>query len=69
MAAHVIDGAVAAGFSSEMALAGTKEEIISAILENTAENAWILVKGSRGMRLEEIVNRLTEFPTIEAGTT
>ncbi len=69
MAAQVIDGAVGAGLPREMTLAGTKEELTCAIMENTAENAWILVKGSRGMRLEEIVNRLTEFSAQKPGST
>ncbi|MBI9090422.1 MAG: UDP-N-acetylmuramoyl-tripeptide--D-alanyl-D-alanine ligase [Desulfobacterium sp.] len=69
MAAQMIDGAVGAGFPREMTLAGTKEALACAIMENTAENAWILVKGSRGMRLEEIVNRLTEFSAEKLGTT
>ncbi|MCP4117387.1 MAG: UDP-N-acetylmuramoyl-tripeptide--D-alanyl-D-alanine ligase [Desulfobacteraceae bacterium] len=69
MAGQVIDGAVAAGLPREMTLAGTKEEITAAVMENTAENAWILVKGSRGMRLEKIVNKLIEFPANTPGRT
>jgi len=58
MASHLIEGAVGAGFPVAMAMAGSRKEIAAAVMENTPENAWILVKGSRGMQLEKIVKEL-----------
>jgi len=58
MASHLIDGAVGAGFPVAMAMAGSRKEIAAAVMENTPENAWILVKGSRGMQLEKIIKEL-----------
>ena len=67
MAGHVIDGAVKAGFPGSAAMAGTREEIAADLREHTPENAWILVKGSRGMRLEKIVAQLKRTTTIVGG--
>ncbi len=67
MAGQVIDGAVGAGFPRAAAMAGTREEIAADLLEHTPENAWILVKGSRGMRLEKIVAQLKSTTTIAGG--
>jgi UDP-N-acetylmuramyl pentapeptide synthase len=67
MACHVIDGAVAAGLPGNAAMDGTRKEIIEDILRNTPPDAWILVKGSRGMHLEKIVTGLKRSTTIARG--
>ncbi|ACN14379.1 MurF [Desulforapulum autotrophicum HRM2] len=67
MADHVIHGAVKAGFPGSAAMTGTRDEIAADLLAHTPENAWILVKGSRGMRLEKIVSQLKRTTTIAGG--
>lgn len=67
MACHLIDGAVEAGLPLESTMDGTREEITADILKETQPNAWILVKGSRGMRLEKIVTQLKRSTTIVGG--
>ena len=67
MACHVIDGAVGAGLPGKATMVGTREEILADLLSKTPTNAWILVKGSRGMHLEKIVTGLKRSTTIARG--
>lgn len=60
MAVHAIDGAISQGLDPGQTLTGTKEEIAGAALDRIPGNAWVLVKGSRGMRMEDVVNRLNQ---------
>jgi UDP-N-acetylmuramoyl-tripeptide--D-alanyl-D-alanine ligase len=55
-AREIARGAMQSGMlASECFHAETHEEAVAWIREHGAENGWILVKGSRGMRMEHIV--------------
>jgi UDP-N-acetylmuramyl pentapeptide synthase len=54
----VAEGAIEAGMASEKVFAGTKSEIVENLKKVLAPGDWILVKGSRMMAMEEVVNRL-----------
>ena len=51
-------GAMELGMNPENIFIGTKEEIIKHIFEGFQPGDWILVKGSRSMKMETIVNSL-----------
>ena len=55
MAEHLASGAVKAGLAENWIMKGEKKEIVDSILGRKDEPAWILVKGSRGMKMEEVV--------------
>ncbi|CCK79377.1 UDP-N-acetylmuramoyl-L-alanyl-D-glutamate--2,6-diaminopimelate ligase [Desulfobacula toluolica] len=55
---HMIDGAVENGFSEDNIFHGSKDEIARKILEQSDRETWILVKGSRGMAMENIIQKL-----------
>ncbi len=63
MATEVIRGAVQAGFSRKMTLHGTKDEIIAHLTHylerHFSTRIHLLVKGSRGMKMEEVIQKLT----------
>lgn len=60
-ASSVIDGALKAGMPSKNAsVVSGNAEAAAALLEMVSEGDVILVKGSRGMRMEEVVNKLKE---------
>lgn len=67
---HALDvrkGAVDAGFDSRRIFIGTKQEITGHLAglvgqdsgRNDRPDTWLLIKGSRGMAMEEIINELT----------
>lgn len=61
LAAEILRGAKDAGLPSTACRhAATHEEIVSWIRGNAPKNAWILVKGSRGMTMERIVEGILE---------
>ena len=60
MANTIIKGALAGGMSKRRTMHGTKQNIARHILENTDKGAWILVKGSRGMKMETVIHHLKE---------
>ena len=55
MAEHIASGAVEAGLEENRIMKGEKKEIVADILHRKNQPAWILVKGSRGMKMEEVV--------------
>jgi UDP-N-acetylmuramoyl-tripeptide--D-alanyl-D-alanine ligase len=57
----VAKGARAENMKTENIFKGTREEIFSDIIENLDAGDWVLVKGSRAMSMEKIVNRLIEW--------
>lgn len=67
MVSELVAGALSAGFSKEMILHGTKDEIVSRLVEyiekgeKQQKDIWILVKGSRGMKMETIVHFLIKL--------
>lgn len=61
-APQVVEGAVEGGLDSERARAfATNEELAEQLLPMVQSGDTILVKGSRGMKMEEIVKRLEEM--------
>jgi UDP-N-acetylmuramoyl-tripeptide--D-alanyl-D-alanine ligase len=59
-AGKVAEGAVAGGMSKEHIFLGTKEEILSDLNNWLRAGDWVLVKGSRGMGMEQVVKGLTQ---------
>lgn len=59
-AGNVADGAEAAGMSKENIFLGTKEQILSDLKSWLEEGDWVLIKGSRGMGMEQIVKGLKQ---------
>jgi UDP-N-acetylmuramoyl-tripeptide--D-alanyl-D-alanine ligase len=57
-AANVAAGAMEAGMKAEDIFSGSREEILEDLLNRIAPADWVLVKGSRGMRMEKIVEGL-----------
>jgi len=54
----VASGAVDGGMKSENIFTGSKKEILDDLTGRLRKNDWILVKGSRAMKMEEIVEKL-----------
>ncbi len=64
LASHIVKGAVKAGFSKENTMNGTREEIAEKIMEgNDSSLSWILVKGSRGMKMEKVIHKMLTLKT------
>lgn len=59
-AEYVSNGAINSGMKPEYIFTGTKKEIINTISKKLNKNDWVLVKGSRAMAMEEIVEALSE---------
>ena len=59
-AKNIAEGAKEAGFEKEIYSFENNAEIISALTTLLKENDCILIKGSRGMRLEEVADSLYE---------
>lgn len=57
-AGKVAQGALAGGMSKEDIFLGSKEEILYDLKKWLKRGDWVLVKGSRGMGMEQIVNGL-----------
>lgn len=60
MAKNIAEGAKEAGFEKEIYEFENNAEVISALTTLLKENDCILIKGSRGMRLEEVADSLYE---------
>ncbi len=54
----VARGAISAGMAEGKVHVGTKDEIASRLLSAVSGGDWVLVKGSRGMAMEDVVARL-----------
>ena len=60
-ASLVREGALSQGMDSEKICVGDNHKIIAArLLETMKENDWILIKGSRAMSMEKIIEELTK---------
>ena len=55
----VAGGAAAAGMTPEKIMTGSKEAIIEAVCPVLQPGDWVLVLGSRGMRMETVVQALS----------
>ena len=63
---EVIKGAQAAGLDESLCFhASDHGEVVDYLQRVAPERAWILVKGSRGMKMEKIVEALIEEYTLE----
>jgi UDP-N-acetylmuramoyl-tripeptide--D-alanyl-D-alanine ligase len=59
LTAYVAEGAVSAGMPAEAVIRGlSHEEIAADILNRAAEGDFVLLKGSRGMKMENIAERI-----------
>lgn len=59
-AEKVMEGAKAGGMATKNIFLGTKEEILSELKNQLRSGDWVLLKGSRGMGMEQIVEGLRE---------
>jgi UDP-N-acetylmuramoyl-tripeptide--D-alanyl-D-alanine ligase len=59
--AAVTRGARAGGLQDERIFAGSREEILAALKKRLRPGDWVLVKGSRGMGMETIVQGLAAW--------
>jgi UDP-N-acetylmuramoyl-tripeptide--D-alanyl-D-alanine ligase len=57
----VAAGAAEAGMDQGQIFTGTKDQIIEALKTELKSNDWVLVKGSRGMAMEEVVRALKQW--------
>ncbi len=57
-AGAVADGAAAAGMAPEAVFAGSKSDILKVLADLVRPGDWIAVKGSRAMKMEEVVEGL-----------
>ena len=57
----VTSGAEQAGMDQGRIFTGTKDQIIEALKAELKSNDWVLVKGSRGMAMEEVVQALKQW--------
>ena len=57
-AGAVISGAIDSGLNAKKMFTGSKEEIVRDLKEFQRTNDWVLIKGSRASRMEEIVEKL-----------
>jgi UDP-N-acetylmuramoyl-tripeptide--D-alanyl-D-alanine ligase len=60
-AGEVVSAAVHEGMPTENVMTGSKQDVLNALAETLQAGDWVLVKGSRGMTMEEIVQGLTEW--------
>ncbi len=67
-AKFIAKAAVEAGMAESSVFAGSsKEEALEALRDNLDEGDTILVKGSRGMAMEDIVEAMLEIPSLHEG--
>ncbi len=55
------NGAIAGGMDKDCTFTGTKKEIIDRLKHILKRDDILLIKGSRGMKMEEIINPITHF--------
>ena len=59
--ARVASGARAKGLSAADTITGSREEIIADLIKWLQPGDWVLVKGSRGMAMEKIVQAIKDW--------
>ncbi len=60
-AGALADAAIKAGMKKEAVLVGTRSEIAADLKDRLQPDDWILVKGSRGMAMEQVVQEITNW--------
>ena len=60
-------GAAQAGLEKDSIVIGSKVQIVSALIERLQPEDWVLVKGSRAMAMEEIVQQLVAWAETKTG--
>ncbi|MCF6246597.1 MAG: UDP-N-acetylmuramoyl-L-alanyl-D-glutamate--2,6-diaminopimelate ligase [Desulfobacula sp.] len=55
---HIITGALENGMKENQIFHGQKDEIAKKVLENAKIATWVLIKGSRGMTMEQVIQKL-----------
>ena len=60
MAEHIIKGAISNGLDKDKVMLASKRRIAEDIIKKTNSRTWVLVKGSRGMKMEDVISRLKE---------
>ena len=60
-AESLISGARSEGMPAADTIAGSRDEILNDLIEWLQPGDWVLVKGSRGMAMEKVVQGLTEW--------
>ncbi len=63
---QILKGAMENKFSPDNIYHGTKNQIVQKVLENSNEETWLLVKGSRGMAMETIIHKLKQKLLIDS---
>jgi UDP-N-acetylmuramoyl-tripeptide--D-alanyl-D-alanine ligase len=58
-ASDILDGAIDAGFDKNAICSGTHKDIANMLLELLKPGDWLLVKGSRAMKMEQIIEMIT----------
>lgn len=67
--AHIQQGALEKGFPEDRIFWGTKEKIAQQILKAAGRGDWILLKGSRGMKMETLISEMnTQLAKEDYGT-
>lgn len=61
LAGEVAQGAREAGLADDRIFAGAKKDIAEMLKSELRFDDWILIKGSRGMKMEEVVNALKSW--------
>jgi UDP-N-acetylmuramoyl-tripeptide--D-alanyl-D-alanine ligase len=62
LASHIIKGALKSGFPTENTMHGTREEIAEKVMKETVnKTSWVLVKGSRGMKMELVIQKMHQL--------
>lgn len=54
-------GAIRAGLAEQQIFTGDKTQIIQALKSDIRKNDWILIKGSRGMKMEDVVEGIRQW--------
>ena len=57
-ASDVINGAIEAGFDKNAVCSGSHNDIAKMLLKSLKSGDWVLVKGSRGMKMEQIIEMI-----------
>ena len=52
------DGAAGAGMDSKKIFTGTKEALMEVLKDHLGPGDWVLIKGSRRMAMDQVVDKL-----------